>query len=131
MKNFKCTLLDQGIHIQGDAQDLNGKEYPVSLLLSLEQEDLPWEKAGEWAKEKGGALPTRAQWQGIHVHRDEINAALKEAGKKPLVGGIWTGEELLSDPRFAWCVHLSNGRTTYGYKRHTLHVRAVSAFTAE
>lgn len=131
MKNFKCTLLDQGIHIQGDADDLNGGFYPVSLLLSDEEADLPWAKAAEWAIEKGGTLPTRAQWQAIQAHRDEINAALEKAAKPTLDGWYWTSEERQLDNSCAWCVRMSNGHVSAGSKYLTGSVRAVSAFHFE
>lgn len=131
MKNFKCTLLEQGIHIQGEALDLNGKDYLVSLLLSYEEKSLSWTKAAKWVKEVGGALPTRAQWLAIQGHRVEINAELEKAGVETLSGWYWTSEEYANSNSFAWCVSMRNGDVDCYYKSNTLYVRAVSAFPIE
>lgn len=131
MKNFKFSLLQQGIHIQGEAQDLNGNDYPISLLLSYEEEDLPWDEAIGWAKEQGGALPTRAQYVAIQEHRDEINVELEKAGKEKLGGWYWTCEEYQQNNSFAWCVNMNYGDPYYSNKGYTNDVRAVSAFPIE
>lgn len=127
MKNFKATIIEQGIHITGEAQDLNGNDYPVSLLMSTDEAQKPWDEAVEWAQERGG-LPTPEQLRAIQKHRDEINAALKEAGKKPLDGWYWTSEELPSDPRDAYGVSMYDGIVAWSHKYFALSVRAVSAF---
>ena len=128
MENFKCALIDQGIHIQGKAQDLNGKDYEVSLFISYEEENLSWGEAMKWAKDHGG-MPTCAQLQAIQIHRDEINKLLEEAGKEVLTGWYWTSEEL--DSRFARCVRMNYGHVSIGYKEYGHYVRAVSAFPIE
>lgn len=131
MKNFKCTLIEQGVHIQGDAQDLNGKDYPVSLLLSVEEENLPWEKAKEWANDKGESLPTRTQWLAIQEHKDEINEVLEKADKPTLSGWYWTCEEYKNNPQSAWLVSMGYGAVGYDRKYWCDIVRAVSAFPSE
>lgn len=130
MENFKCNLIEEGIHIQGDARNLNGESYPVSLLLSYEETSLSFAKGNDWAKEHGGAMPTRAQWyQTIQPHREEINALLKEAGKKEISASwYWTCEEYANDKDFAWLVYMLNGSTYYRIKHNANYVRAVSAF---
>ena len=128
MENFKYTILENGLHIQGVANNLMGETYPVSLLLSLKQTSLPWVKAGEWAKERGGELPSRAQWQAIQAHRNEINEVLEAAGKPILSGWYWTGEEYANNPRYAWNVNMYRASTDYYDKANFDYVRAVSAF---
>lgn len=130
MKNFKCKLIEEGIHITGEAQNLMGDYYPVSLLISGNDVQKSWDEAMRWAQElgEGWALPTRAQGLAIAEHRDEINSVLKEAGKKPLGNWWWVSTGCPWDSRLAFYVYMSNGRVSNSNKHLISSVRAVSAF---
>ena len=129
MKNFKCTLTERGIRVEGDATNIMGDDYRVDRLISYEQKELPWAKGKAWAEEQGGTMGTRAFWVEVQKHVDEINKQLEAAGKKTLGGWTWTEEEY--SEQAAWVVIMSYGSTGWVDKGYGYYVRAVSAFPVE
>ena len=129
MKNFKCTLTEKGIRIEGDATNIMGDDYRVDRLISYEQQSLPWIKGKAWAEEQGGTMGTRAFWVEIQKHADEINEQLTAAGKTTLEGWLWAEEEYSEQE--AWYVAMVSGYTGWSYKSINSRARAVSAFPSE
>lgn len=119
MKNFKCTLSDEGINLEFSG---------CRLLVSYDYPGVTWDRMRELAEAQGGKMPSWEQAASIAEHRDEINKVLREAGKPELSGRCWLNREYSTDTRFAWSLYVRNGTTDYYPKIDTSHVRAVSAF---
>jgi hypothetical protein len=130
MRNFKCTLTDQGIHIQGEALNANGENYLFSLLIAAEEVVMTWKDAMVLAKGQGKEwnLPTLTQWILINDHLDEINEVLRNA-KLSEITRLITCEDCNDNLRGAFNVGLSFGYVGDDEKFY-FPLRAVSAFPA-
>lgn len=108
------ATLDGGIFI-GLTTSKDGTHYAVALLADkpVNDEELTWRKAMDWAKDVGGELPQRP-----------VSALLFANAKDQFEGTwYWTGEE--SGGSFAWCQHFLNGYQYDNRKGNSLRARAV------
>lgn len=114
---FKCILEERGIILQF------GEE---KYLKSYEEAYLPWDKAKEWAKKKGGDLFPWEHSIEFAEHLNEVNDLLRKAGKE-IIGSLWTNREHATCPNCAWLVNMTNGNVNWNLKDFNYTVRAVSA----
>ena len=98
------------------------------LVAPFESEDeLEWQEALDFCKEKGCLCPTIDELTGIYLNKDKINKALKDAGLDEIrEDWFWSSTEYSSAS--AWIVYFSNGGRWYDYKYFNLYVRPVLAF---
>lgn len=98
------------------------------LVAPFESEDeLEWQEALDFCKEKGCLCPTVDELTGIYLNKDKINKALKDAGLDEIrEDWFWSSTEAYSD--HAWYVYFSSGYRGNHFKTHSLYVRPVLAF---
>jgi hypothetical protein len=85
------------------------------ILLPGDAEEADWATQQAWARSIGGELPTRAE------------QALLFANCKQHFQHYWywSGEQLASDPSYAWRQYFGNGGQIYHYASYRLRARAV------
>lgn len=117
---FKCTLNEKGIILEFRDE---------KFLMSYEETELTWDKAKEWAAERGGTLFPCKHSIVFAEHIDEINEMLEEAGKETLSGWLWTDREYSTSKSCAWAVNALDGAVGWLTKSSLSSVRAVSALS--
>lgn len=116
-----CTLAEEGINLEfGDFSLLIGYDYP-----GIDRDAIK-----DRLEKQGGVFPTIDEALGIYENKDEINKALREAGKPEIsiYDWCWTNRPCLKEPQRAWYVGVGDGGVGYGRKHWNYLVRAVSAF---
>lgn len=94
------TTTNEGVHL-------------AIVLLPARGKDMSWQTAQEWAKDAGGALPSRP-----------VAAILFANAKKHLPGGLhWTSES--DGASWAWSCHFLNGDQISRYGSAELSAVAV------
>ena len=102
-------------------------KYDIKLSLHDAENEMNWDDAMKYAKDKGMRLFTLEEGLLIYCFKDEVNAKLVELG----------GDELTEDDAY-WCstesyrtlaryVNFYNGNATYGTKNYGNVVRPVAA----
>ncbi len=85
------------------------------ILLPGSAEDVPWEKAKEWAASVGGELPTRREQALLFANvREEFESAW-----------YWSSEQDAGYSGYAWSQGFSDGYQHYDRKSNELRARAV------
>jgi hypothetical protein len=88
------------------------------ILLPGELEDSQWGRAGEWAVEQGGELPTRREQSLLFANlKDEFEDVY-----------YWSGEKHETNAGWAWCQFFDDGGQDYGDTYDELRARAVRRF---
>jgi hypothetical protein len=103
MRNFKCEARENGLRITGIHPYDNGS--PIEMLLSYRESRGGWAQMSDWAADHDGKLPSREEWNIIQEHVDQINDALRAAGKSEIMvrdGFYWTAELRPHSPGHAW-----------------------------
>lgn len=106
--------LDGGTFV-GLITDKQGQHHAVALLPDkpVNDEELTWRKAMDWAKDVGGELPQRP-----------VSALLFANAKDQFEGTwYWTGEEFGGS--YAWYQYFGGGLQSSDHKGNTLRARAV------
>ncbi len=106
---------------------IHAGKYDIKLSLHDAEEEMNWDDAMKYAKDKGMRLFSLEEGLLIYCFKDEVNAKLVELG----------GEELREDDDY-WCstedtrstarlVGFSNGYAYYNFKYYGVVVRPVAA----
>jgi hypothetical protein len=91
------------------------------ILLPGEAESVTWEKAGEWAKEAGGELPTRREQALLYANlKEQFHSAW-----------YWSSEQHASGSDFAWGQGFGDGGQYDFHKNDELRARAVRRLVIE
>ncbi|SAK53196.1 hypothetical protein AWB78_01302 [Caballeronia calidae] len=88
------------------------------ILLPGEIEDAEWKRAGEWAAEQGGELPTRREQSLLFANlKEEFEGAW-----------YWSGQQHEENSGWAWYQHFTYGRQYYDGQSNEFRARAVRRF---
>ncbi|MEZ7524049.1 DUF1566 domain-containing protein [Burkholderia vietnamiensis] len=88
------------------------------ILLPGEAEEIEWADAGEWAEERGGALPTRREQSLLFANlKGEFQSAW-----------YWSDQAHETNSGFAWCQNFYFGYQDTGHTSAALRARAVRRF---
>ncbi|WP_176331573.1 DUF1566 domain-containing protein [Burkholderia vietnamiensis] len=112
------TLADGEIYLGGFV-DKNG-DVTHTVLLPGDNDDATWQAQMDWAKSRGGDLPTRAELViAYEHHRDQFEQA-----------AYWSNTPD-TDPGYsgcAWSQDFDYGHQDYDRQSHQLRARAVRRF---
>ncbi len=103
-------------------------KYDIKLSLHDAEEEMNWDDAMKYAKDKGMRLFTLEEGLLIYCFKDEVNAKLVELGGDELNedDAYWCSTE--SYRTFARYVYFSNGSANSYNKSYGYVVRPVAAF---
>ncbi|WP_175984622.1 DUF1566 domain-containing protein [Burkholderia stabilis] len=88
------------------------------ILLPGDAEDLTWDRAREWAGQRGGELPTRREQSLLFTNlQGEFEAAW-----------YWSAEQHEENSGWAWCQSFYSGSQDSSLQFHELRARAVRRF---
>lgn len=88
---------------------------PMALVLLPGDEEMPWAKARDWAKSKGGNLPSR--YDALTLWQNVPREFKKEA--------YWTSEEYAGYADYAWLQNFYYGNQDGYHKSSGFRCRAV------
>lgn len=114
MNTIATPELQQGETYMGAIIKPDGTGHHV-ILIDGDKDDGEWQEALDWAKEKGGDLPSRIELSLMYAHS-------KDQFKKDW---YWSNEEHASDSSCAWCQHFRYGLQIYLSKLGNFRARAV------
>lgn len=97
------------------------------VIAPFEGENLTYDEAQSFGKDKGYRCPTIDELTGIYLNKDKINASLEAAGLPKLKEWFyWSSTE--SSSNYAWFLWMDDGSRTNFYKNYTRkYVRPVLA----
>ena len=96
------------------------------VIAPFEGENLTYDEAQSFGKDKGYRCPTIDELTGIYLNKDKINASLEAAGLPKLKEWFyWSSTEYNSGS--AWVLYLYIGFRSYGFKLGDYYVRPVLA----
>lgn len=98
--------LNEGEINAGLMMGLDGKPTHWVILLPGDKDDGNWQEAADWAKEKGGELPTRNE-------QSLLFANTKPEFKRDW---YWSCETHAAESEWAWYQFFGNGNQRYGRK---------------
>lgn len=115
---------------QGDADHAGfyyaGRDKEGDLWVKPAPKMMNHFEAAAWAKEQGGALPTRAQGKHLDTVKNEgdFTTLFNKSGSFP-AGFVWLAEPHAYLTSNAWCQRLSVGYQNYGLRVNDLPVLCV------
>lgn len=97
------------------------------VIAPFEGENLTYDEAQSFGKDKGYRCPTIDELTGIYLNKDKINASLEAAGLPKLKEWFyWSSTEY--DNYNAWKLTMTNGYRGNYSKYYDSYVRPVLAF---
>lgn len=97
------------------------------VIAPFEGENLTYDEAQSFGKDKGYRCPTIDELTGIYLNKDKINASLEAAGLPKLKEWFyWSSTEYGST--YAWKLTMTNGYRGNYSKYYDSYVRPVLAF---
>lgn len=101
--------------------ELYGKQIWCDLHDAPKQ--MNWQQAMNYAKEKGGQLPSIDELTVVYLNRDKINKALVGNGGEPFKTNdyYWSSSENFSD--YSWVLDMGSGSRYSIYKNNSYYLR--------
>jgi len=113
-QSITIPQLAEGEHYAGIIIE-NGRISHHLVLLPGELASGTWKKSIDWAKKKGGELPTRSEQALLYAN-------LKTQFQS---SWYWSGEQYAPDDGYAWCQNFGYGYQNYYRKNGNGRARAV------
>lgn len=95
-----------GEHYAGEILGEHGRPSYRLVLICGDTEDVTFEEAGAWAKEKGGELPDRREQSLLYANLKHL---FKEAW-------YWSSEQRAGSPVYAWMQTFGSGGQSSSHK---------------